>query len=158
MILRSIVFSTKKNKNTLNNERPRLLSDNACMSASTLTPRCANLCSPGAGTCWYWCAARCSSRVGLKEWQRTRVGNVLCVSEATQGRLLCLAKVNMWFPFGWLTRQPFPMVTSCPTSPHYQSGYNFLHSHHCCRSFHHQIHLHQIHGYLHGLQRCVLCG
>jgi len=59
------------------------------MSASMLTLRCANLCG-------LQCVARAGDsplrRAALhferSEWQRTRVGNVLCVSEATQGGLL----------------------------------------------------------------------
>lgn len=49
-------------------------------------------------------------------------------------------KLTCGFHWAGLAWQPIPMVTSFPTSPHYQSGCSFLRSHHCCRSCH-QSHL-----------------
>lgn len=60
------------------------------MSASMLTLRCANLCGL-RGALHVLVTFLCVVLHFLfdrSEWQRTRVGNVLCVSEATQGGLL----------------------------------------------------------------------
>ena len=95
-------------------------------------------------TCCWWlsfAAAASASSCGCtsfqkrSEWQRTRVGNVLCVSEATQGGLLWSGfKLTCGFHWVGLAWQPIPMATSCPTNPHYQSGCSFLRSRRCRRS------------------------
>lgn len=113
---------------------------------------CESLRSPVPCTCWC-CTSASRERNGREP------GLVMyCVSVKLHREGCCgLAEVNMWFPFGWLTKQPIPMATSCPTNPHYQSGCSFLHSHHCCKSCH-QIHLHQSLGFPRGLQCFALYG
>lgn len=123
------------------------------MSASMLTLRCANLCA-------LQCPARAGAAPPLPEKGNGREPGLVmyCVSVKLHREGCCgLAEVNMWFPFGWLTKQPIPMATSCPTNPHYQSGCSFLHSHHCCKSCH-QIHLHQSLCFPRGLQCFALYG
>lgn len=98
---------------------------------------CVSLRSPVRCTCCWWLsfASCCTSFLKRSEWQRTRVGNVLCVSEATQGGLLWSGfKLTCGFHWVGLAWQPIPMATSCPTNPHYQSGCSFLRSRRCRRS------------------------
>lgn len=144
MILRLFdwVFFPQKEQKYFEQWKPEV-AIGQCMSASMLTLRCASLC-----------ALQCVLHVLVtflcvvlhflwerSEWQRTRVGNVLCVSEATQGGFgMVWLKLTCGFHWAGLAGHPIPMVTSCPTNPHYQSGCSFLRSRRCCRSCH-QSHL-----------------
>lgn len=80
----SFCFFHKQNKNTFNNESPKLLSDNACQHPCSLW---GVQISAVSSTLHVLVTFLCPVLYFLFErhkWQRTRVGNVLCVSEATQ--------------------------------------------------------------------------